>query len=82
MAEENLMTQEQEREYHASHPNERRPNKFAKDGVKKRNTDYYSFWKSANAQTAHKIEEKKRLAREEEMKKRASKKKKGEVVNG
>ena len=79
--EEKLMTQEQEREYHLSHLNERRPNRFAKDGIKKRDTDYYSYWRSVGAQVDHQIEELKRKARGEEMKKRANKKKK-EIVDG
>ena len=81
MTEEKLMTQEDEREYHLSHLNERRPNRFAKDGIKKRNTDYFSYWKSVSAQVDNQIDELKRKAREEEMKKRASKKKK-EIVDG
>lgn len=79
--EEKLMTQEQEREYHVSHCDEKRPNKFAKDTIKKKDTDYYSYWRSVNAQIDYQIDELKRKAREEEMKKRADKKKK-EAVNG
>lgn len=81
MTEKRLMTMAEEREYHLFHKNERRPNKFAKDTIKKKNTDYFSFWKSTNAQVTHHIEELKRKAREEEAKKRANKKKKGEIVN-
>ena len=81
MTEEKLMTQAEEREYHVSHYKEKRPNKFAKDTIKKKNTDYYSYWKSANAQIDYQIEELKRKAREEEAKKRANKKKK-EIVDG
>lgn len=81
MTEEKLMTQEQEREYHVHHRGEKRPNKFAKDTIKKKNTDYFSYWKSAGAQLDHQIDELKRKAREEEMKKRAGKKKK-EIVDG
>ena len=80
--EEKLMTATEEREHHGAYPNKRRPNKFAKDTIKRPNTDYFSFWKSVNAQVAYQIEEKKRIAREEEAKKRASKKKKGDVVDG
>lgn len=79
--EENLMTQAQEHEYHVHHRNEKRPNKFAKDTIKKRNTDYYSYWRSVDAQLTHQIDELKRKAREEEMNKRANKKKK-EIVDG
>ena len=75
------MTQIEEREYHAAHLNECRPNKFDKDTIKCHKTDYYSFWKSVNAQTDYAIELKKKLAREEEARKRAEKKNKGEVVN-
>ena len=82
MAEERLMTQAEEREFHIFHLKEKRPNKFAKDTIKRKNTDYYSFWKSANAQIEHQIEELKRKAREEESKKRANKKKKGAEVDG
>ena len=82
MTEEKLMTQAEEREYHISHYKEKRPNKFAKDTIKKKNTDYYSYWKSANAQIDYQIEELKRKAREEEAKKRASKKKKVVEVDG
>lgn len=81
MTEEKLMTQAEEREYHLFHKKERRPNKFAKDTIKKKNTDYYSFWKSVDAQIAHHIEELKKNARDEEAKKRANKKK-GGVVDG
>lgn len=81
MTEERLMTQAEEREYHLFHKKERRPNKFAKDTIKKKNTDYYSFWKSVDAQIAHHIEELKKNARDEEAKKRANKKK-GGVVDG
>ena len=79
MTEEKLMTAAEEREYHASHEKEKRPNKFAKDTIKRKNTDYYSYWKSANTQVSYQIEELKRKAREEESKKRANKKKKGDV---
>ena len=82
MTEEKLMTQAEEREFHIFHLKEKRPNKFAKDTIKRKNTDYYSFWKSANAQIDHQIEELKRKAREEESKKRANKKKKGAEVDG
>lgn len=82
MTEEKLMTQAEEREFHIFHLKEKRPNKFAKDTIKRKNTDYYSFWKSANAQIEHQIEELKRKAREEESKKRANKKKKGAEVDG
>ena len=82
MTEEKLMTQAEEREYHISHYKEKRPNKFAKDTIKKKDTDYYSYWKSAYAQVDHHIEELKRKAREEEAKKRANKKKKGDVDGG
>lgn len=81
MTEERIMTTAEEREYHLFHKKERRPNKFAKDTIKKKNTDYFSFWKSANAQVAHHIEELKKNAREEEARKRANKKK-GGVVDG
>ena len=81
MAEEKLMTQAEEREYHIFHKKDKRPNRFAKDTIKKKNTDYYSLWKSVDAQIAHHIEELKRSAREEEAKKRANKKK-GVVVDG
>lgn len=79
MTEEKLMTHDEEREYHIFHPNEKRPNKYAKDGFKKHRTDYFSYWKSAQAQLTYKIEETKRKAREAEAKKRADKKKKGSV---
>lgn len=83
MEEIKLMTHGQEREYHASHPTEKRPNKFAKDGLHIKHTDIYSRMKSVMAQLEHQIEEKKRLAREEEAKKRADKKnKKSEVKDG
>lgn len=82
MTEEKLMTQAEEREFHIFHLKEKRPNKFAKDTIKRKNTDYYSFWKSANAQIEHQIEELKRKAREEESKKKANKKKKGAEVDG
>ena len=82
MTEEKLMTTAEEREYHIFHRKEKRPNKFAKDTIKKKNTDYYSYWKSAYAQVDYHIEELKRKAREEEAKKRADKKKKGEEVDG
>lgn len=82
MVEEKLMTAAEEREYHASHKKEKRPNKFAKDTIKRKNTDYYSYWESANAQVSYQIEELKRKAREEEAKKRANKKKKGDVDGG
>ena len=81
MAEEKLMTQAEEAEYHIYHRKEKRPNRFAKDTIKQKNTDYYSYWKSAYAQVDHDIEERKRKAREEESKKRANKKKK-EIVDG
>lgn len=81
MAEEKLMTTAEEREYHVFHKRDRRPNKFAKDTIKKKNTDYYSLWKSVDAQTAHHIEELKKNARDEEAKRRANKKK-GVVVDG
>lgn len=80
MAEERLMTQADEREYHIFHKKDRRPNKFAKDTIKKKSIDYYSLWKSVDAQIAHHIEELKRKARDEESKKRANKKK--GVVDG
>ena len=79
MAEDKYMTQDEEREHYLSHQNEKRPNKFAKDGVKLHHTDYYSRWKSAMSQLDYQIEELKRKAREEEAKKRANKKKKGTV---
>ena len=81
MTEERLMTQADEREYHIFHKKDRRPNRFAKDTIKKKSTDYYSFWKSVDAQITHHIEELKKKAREEETKKRANKKK-GVVVDG
>ena len=81
MTEERLMTQVEEREYHIFHKKDKRPNKFAKDTIKKKSTDYYSLWKSVDAQITHHIEELKRNAREEEAKKRANKKK-GVVVDG
>ena len=81
MVEEKLMTQAEEAEYHIYHRKEKRPNRFAKDTIKKKNTDYYSYWKSAYTQVEHDIEERKRKAREEEFKKRANKKKK-EIVDG
>lgn len=81
MTEEKLMTTAEEREYHIFHRKEKRPNKFAKDTIKKKNADHYSYWKSAYAQVDYHIEELKRKAREEEAKKRANKKKKGEEVN-
>lgn len=82
MTEEKLMTTAEEREYHIFHRKERRPNKFAKDTIKTKNTDYFSYWKSAYAQVDYQIEELKRKAREEEAKKRADKKKKGDVNGG
>ena len=82
MTEEKLMTTAEEREYHIFHRKERRPNKFAKDTIKRKDTDYYSFWKSAYAQVDHHIEELKRRTREEEAKKRANKKKKGVEADG
>lgn len=82
MAEERLMTQIIEREFHGAHPTEKRPNKFAKDTIKKRSTDYYSLCKSVYAQIDYQIEELKRKSREEEAKKRANKKKKGDVNGG
>ena len=81
MAEERLMTQADEREYHIFHKKDRRPNKFAKDTIKKKSTDYYSLRKSVDAQITHHIEELKRKARDEEAKKRANKKK-GVVDDG
>ena len=81
MTEEKLMTQAEEREYHIFHKKDKRPNKFAKDTIKKKSTDYYSLWRSVDAQIAHHIEELKRKARDEEAKKRANKKK-GGVVDG
>ena len=81
MTEERLMTQTDEREYHIFHKKDRRPNRFAKDTIKKKSTDYYSLWKSVDAQIVHHIEELKRKARDEEAKKRANKKK-GVVVDG
>lgn len=81
MTEEKLMTQAEEREYHIFHKKDKRPNKFAKDTIKKKSTDYYSLWRSVDAQIAHHIEELKRKARDEEVKKRANKKK-GGVVDG
>lgn len=72
---ERIMTAFEEREYHAANPKEKRPNKFAKDTIKRKNTDYYSYWRSVGAQVDYVIEEKKRLAREEELKKRKDKKK-------
>ena len=82
MIEEKLMTQAEEAEYHIYHRKEKRPNRFANDTIKKKNTDYYSYWKSAYAQVEHDIEERKRKAREEEMKKRANKKKKEDIDGG
>ena len=82
MNEEKLMTQEDEREYHIIHPTEKRPNRYAKDGIKRHHTDYYSYWKSADAQLTHQIDELKRKARREEMKKRANKKKKEDIDGG
>lgn len=82
MAEEKLMTQAEERDFYLySHmaKGTKRPNKFAKDTIKKKNTDYYSFWRSAFSQIDYQIEELKRKSREEEAKKRAEKKKKKEV---
>ena len=84
MTEERLMTQAEAKDFYLhSHmaKGAKRHNKFARDTIKKRNTDYYSFWKSVSAQVAHHIEELKRNAREEEAKKRANKKK-GGVVDG
>ena len=83
MTEERLMTQAEARDayYRNGVKGAQRPNKFARDTIKKRNTDYYSFWKSVDAQISHHIEELKRNAREEEAKKRANKKK-GGVVDG
>ena len=80
MTEEKLMTQAEEREYHIFHKKDKRPNRFAKDTIKKKDTDYCSLWKSVDAQIAHHIEELKRKARDEEAKKRANKKK--GVVDG
>ena len=79
MAEEKLMTHAEEAEYHIYHRKEKRPNRFAKDTIKKKNTDYYSYWKSAYAQIDYQIEALKRKSREEEAKKRANKKKQGDV---
>lgn len=64
--------------------NEKCTNKFPKDGfVLRSGRDEFSRMRSIMDQMTHKIEEKKRLAREEEAKKRASKKNKGgEAVNG
>lgn len=84
MTEERLMTQAEAKDFYLHNHMARgakRPNKFAKDTIKKRDTDYYSLWKSVDAQIAHHIEELKRNAREEEAKKRANKKK-GVVVDG
>lgn len=83
MAEEKLMIQAEARDayYRNGVKGAQRPNKFARDTIKKRNTDYYSLWKSVSAQVAHHIDELKRNAREEEAKKRANKKK-GGVVDG
>ena len=81
MTEERLMTQADEREYHIFHKKDRRPNRFAKGTIKKKNTDYYSLWKSVDAQITHHKKKKKKNAREEEAKKRANKKK-GVVVDG
>lgn len=83
MTEEKLMTQAEARDayYRNGVKGAQRPNKFARDTIKKRNTDYYSFWKSVDAQIFHHIEELKKNAREEEAKKRANKKK-GGVVDG
>lgn len=80
--EENLMTQAQARDAYCRNgvKGAQRPNKFAKDTIKKKNTDYYSYWRSAEAQLTHQIDELKRKAREEEMRKRANKKKK-EIVD-
>lgn len=85
MAEERLMTQAEAKDFYLhSHmaKGAKRPNKFAHDTIKRRDTDYYSFWKSVDAQIVHHIEELKKSAREEEAKKRADKKKKGVVVDG
>ncbi len=84
MAEERLMTQAEAKDFYLhSHmaKGTKRPNKFAHDTIKRRDTDYYSFWKSVDAQITHHIDELKRNAREEEAKKRANKKK-GGVVDG
>ena len=83
MAEERLMTQAEAKEayYRNGVRGAKRPNKFAKDTIKKKNTDCYSLWKSVDAQIAHHIDELKKNAREEEAKKRANKKK-GGVVDG
>ena len=84
MAEEKLMTQAEAKDFYLHGHMARdtkRPNKFAKDTIKKRDTDYYSFWKSVDAQIFYHIEELKKNAREEEAKKRANKKK-GGVVDG
>lgn len=84
MAEERLMTQAEAKDayYRNGVRGAKRPNKFAHDTIKRRDTDYYSFWKSVDAQIVHHIEELKKSAREEEAKKRADKKKKGGVVDG
>ena len=81
MTEEKLMTQAEARDayYRNGVKGTQRPNKFAKDTIKKKNTDYYSFWRSAFSQIDYQIEELKRKSREEEAKKRAEKKKKKEV---
>lgn len=84
MTEERLMTQAEAKDFYLhSHmaKGAKRPNKFAKDTIKKKNTDCYSLWKSVDAQIAHHIDELKKNAREEEAKKRANKKK-GGVVDG
>jgi len=85
MTEERLMTQAEAKDFYLhSHMarGAKRPNKFAKDTIKKKNADYYSLWKSVDAQITHHIDELKKNAREEEAKKRANKKKKGEELNG
>lgn len=74
------MTTTQEREYHATHPYEKRPNKFDKDTVKAGSKDHYSKWRSVEAQIDYKLAEEERIAREAEREKRAAKKK--GVVNG
>ncbi len=74
------MTTTQEREYHVAHPYEKRPNKFDKDSIKVGNKDYYSKWRSVDAQIDYKLAEEERIAREAEREKRAAKKK--GVVNG
>lgn len=69
-----VMTAMEEREYHAAHPDERRPNIFEKDTIKCKKSNEFNKWKSAYAQIEHMIDEKKRIAREEAMKNRKMKK--------